>query len=341
MKAVRFYKHGDETVLITEEIPLPEPREDEVRVRMKAVALNHLDIWVRQGIPGVPLPLIPGSDGAGIVEKTGNRVSRFKPGDDVIHVPIRVPAEDPLLAQNMENLSPAFKIPGEQLDGTFCEYMTIPELFLLPKPQNLSWEQAAALPLASMTAYHMLMRKVHVSKEDTVLVYGASSGVGSAGIQIARAAGAVVITTAGNDEKEQLARSLGADHVIRYDRRPIGKTVRELTAGRGVDIVFEHTGALTWPESLRALKKGGAIVTCGATTGYKVTIDLRALFIKHQRIIGSTMGTIDDLRRVCALAEAGKLTPPLARVFRGLEQTAAAQRFLQSGQQAGKVVISL
>ncbi len=341
MKAVRFYEHGDESVLKVEELPVPAITGNQVLVRMKAVALNHLDIWVRRGIPGVPLPLIPGSDGAGIVEAVGEKVQRFKPGDEVIHVPIRVPENDPLLKSDMENLSPGFKIPGEQLDGTFCQYMAVPEMFLLPKPSTLDWPQAAALPLAAMTAYHMLMRKVTLQPGDTVLIYGASSGVGSAGIQIAKAAGAVVITTAGNDEKEQLARDLGADHVIRYDRQPIGQTVRALTSGRGVDVVFEHTGAQTWPESLRALKKGGSIVTCGATTGYKVSIDLRALFIKHQRIIGSTMGTLNDLRRVCALAEGGQLTPPLAKVFSGLEETPRAHRYLAEGRQAGKVVIAL
>ncbi|RMH60324.1 MAG: alcohol dehydrogenase [Calditrichaeota bacterium] len=339
MKTVLFYKHGAPDVLKTEERPLSEPGTGEVRIQMKTVALNHLDIWVRQGIPGVPLPMIPGSDGAGVVDKTGEGAHRFKKGDAVIHVPLRVPDDDPLQARDMENLSPDFKIPGEQVPGTFREYMCVPERYLLPKPGTLNWEQAAALPLASLTAYHMLLRKVTINAGETVLIYGASSGVGSAGIQIAKARGARVITTAGSAEKEHLALALGADHVIRYDREPIGKTVKALTRGKGVDVVFEHTGAQTWPESLRSLKKGGAIVTCGATTGYDVRIDLRALFIKHQRIIGSTMGTLGDMHAVCALAEAGKLTPPVGKVFDGLDATAEAHRWLENGRQLGKVVI--
>ncbi len=341
MKAIVFYAHGGTEVLQMEERPLPEPGAGEVRLHMKTAALNHLDIWVRNGIPGVPLPMIPGSDGAGIVDKTGPGVSRFHKGDAVIHIPFRVPEDDPLIGENMENLSPNFKIPGEQLPGTFRAYMCVPERFLLPKPTPLNWEEAAALPLASLTAYHMLVRKAGVGPGQTVLVYGASSGVGSAGIQIAKALGARVITTAGNEEKERLAALLGADHVIRYDREPIGKTVKAITDGRGVDVVFEHPGAQTWPDSLRSLKTGGAIVTCGATTGYHVHIDLRALFIKHQRIIGSTMGTLRDMEAVCTLAEKGKLKPPVGRVFNGLEKTAEAQKWLETGRQLGKIVIRI
>jgi len=340
MKAVRIHKHGGPEVLQVDEMAIPQAGPGEVLVKMKTAALNHLDIFVRQGIPGVPLPLIMGSDGAGIVLETGADVKNFSSGDEVLHVPIRVSKNEPLLKTNQENLSSHFKIPGEHLDGTQCGYMVVPETFLLPKPRALNWAETAAFPLASMTAYHMLHRKAYIHENDWILIYGASSGVGGAAIQIAKAAGANVISTAGSDNKIQLALSLGADYVIDYKKEPIGKRVREITDGKGVDVIIEHPGAATWKESLRSLKIGGKLITCGATTGPLVQIDLRALFIKHQQLIGSTMGTIQDLKAVCDLVENKQLKPYVGRIF-NLMEIPDAHIYLESGQQLGKVVIDI
>ena len=340
MKAVRIHTHGGPNVLNIDEIPAPLPGPGEVLLRMKAAALNHLDIFVRNGIPGVPLPLIMGSDGAGIVEAVGAHVQNANVADEVIHVPMRFPNNDPYRKKNLENLSPDFKIPGEHLDGVQCQYIVVEERYLLPKPHSLSWHEAAALPLASLTAYHMLARKAHLQKDDWVLIYGASSGVGGAAIQIAKTVGARVITTAGSEEKMQLARSFGADHIINYKQQSPGKAVREITEGRGVDIVVEHTGAATWRDSLRALKTGGKLVTCGATTGPLVQIDLRALFIKQQQLIGSTMGSIRDLKEVCLLADAGNLRPHIGHVF-AMDEIAEAHQALESGRYMGKLILTL
>lgn len=340
MKAVRIHKHGGPEVLQVDEMPIPKPGPGDVLIKMKTAALNHLDIFVRQGIPGVPLPLIMGSDGAGIVQETGTDVESFSVGDEVLHVPVRVPKNDPFIKTNRENLSPQFKIPGEHLDGTQCDYMVVPETFLLPRPQALSWAETSAFPLASMTAYHMLHQKAHIQKNDWVLIYGASSGVGGAAIQIAKAAGARVISTAGNDKKSQMAFFLGADYVINYNREAIGKKVREITAGNGVDVIIEHPGAATWKESLRSLKTGGKLITCGATTGPLVQIDLRALFIKHQQLIGSTMGTLQDLKAVCKLVDNKQLKPYVGRIF-CIDEIRDAHIYLENGQQMGKVVIEI
>jgi len=207
----------------------------------------------------------------------------------------------------------------------------------MQKPLNIDFAEAAAFPLASLTAYHMLRLKLNLEKGQWVLIYGASSGVGSAAIQIAKAVGAKVITTAGSDDKVEMAMALGADYVINYKQDPIGKTAKDMSDG-GVDVVFEHTGEKTWQESLRALKTGGKLVTCGATTGYGVNIDLRALFIKQQHIIGSTMGTREDMFAVTELVKNGKLKPVISKKF-AFDEIKVAHQWLESGNQFGKVVI--
>mgnify|MGYP005836510841 CR=1 FL=1 len=342
MKAIRIHEHGGREVLHLDTLPAPIAKDDEVIVQMKTAALNHLDLWVRKGLPGIPLPMIMGSDGAGIISQLGKLVKQdydLKVNDEVIIAPIRCCGTCTRCLNSQENLCPDFSIPGEGSDGLQAEYVAVPARFIFKKPANLSWEEAAAFPLVSMTAYHMLVHKVTLKAGDWVLIYGASSGVGSAAIQMAKSFGATVITTAGSEEKADLARRLGADYVIDYRQQPIGKTVRELTNGLGVDVVFEHTGAQTWPDSLRALKVGGKIVTCGATTGAIVKIDLRALFIKHQQIIGSTMGTLQDLREIVQLIEEGKYTPVVDKVY-PFAEIQEAHRRLEEGRQFGKVVLS-
>jgi NADPH:quinone reductase-like Zn-dependent oxidoreductase len=219
-----------------------------------------------------------------------------------------------------------------------AEYMAVKARYVFPKPTNLNWEETAAFPLAALTAFHMLIDKAALTSGQWVLVYGASSGVGSAAIQIAKTMNAKVITTVGSKEKFVLAQQLGADHIINYREQPIGKTVREITKGQGVDIVFEHTGQKTWNDSLRALKYGGKIVTCGATTGPLVKIDLRPLFIKHQQIIGSTMGTLQNMSAVLELINNEKLKPVVDKIY-PIEEIKLAHQRLETGDQFGKIVM--
>lgn len=342
MKAIRIYEHGGKEVLRIDELEKPQPGPDEILIRVKRAALNHLDIWVRKGIPGINLPLIMGSDAAGVIEDIGEKALNkysFKEGDEVLTAPIRSCAHCEFCTKGQENLCPDFHIPGESAEGVQAELIAVPAQYVFPKPDKLNWDEAAALPLAAMTANHMIARKAELKAGQWILVYGASSGVGSAAIQIAKARGAHVITTVGTDEKERLAKDLGADFIINYTKQPIGKTVRSITEGRGADVVLEHTGEKTWNESLRALRKGGKLVTCGATTGPFVRIDLRALFIRHQQLIGSTMGTFQDMQEIIDLAQQGKLKPVISKVF-PFGKIREAHDWLEQGKQFGKVVIS-
>ena len=342
MKAIRIYEHGGKEVLRIDELEKPQPGPDEILIRVKRAALNHLDIWVRKGIPGINLPLIMGSDAAGVIELVGEKANleyNFKAGDEVLIAPIRSCGNCEFCTKGQENLCPDFHIPGESAEGVQADFIAVPAKYVYPKPDRLNWDEAAALPLAAMTANHMITRKAELKAGQWILVYGASSGVGSAAIQIAKARGAHVITTVGTDEKERLAKDLGADFIINYTKQPIGKTVRSLTEGRGVDVVLEHTGEKTWNESLRALRKGGKLVTCGATTGPFVRIDLRALFIRHQQLIGSTMGTFQDMQEIIDLAQQGKLKPVISKVF-PFGKIREAHDWLEQGKQFGKVVIS-
>ncbi len=341
MKAVRIHEHGSIEKLKIDSIAVPEVQPDEVLIKVQAAALNHLDLWVRIGVPGVPLPLIMGSDAAGVIEKIGEHAHQdydWRPGDEVIQAPIRFCGICDYCTSGRENLCKEFYIPGESIQGMQAEFVVVPAKYVFKKPTNLNWQEAAALPLAAMTAYHMLVAKANVKPWDHVLVYGASSGVGSAGIQIAKAKGARVITTVGSPEKAELAKQLGADHIIDYTNQAIGQTVKEITSGKGVDIVLEHPGLKTWNDSLRSLKRGGTLVTCGATTGAVVKIDLRALFIKHQRLIGSTMGTLQDLKDILQLVEEGKYKPVVDKAF-PVQEIQQAHRHLQDGAQFGKVVL--
>ena len=330
MKAIRLHEQGKIDVIKIDEIPIPTVKENEVLVRIKAAALNHLDLFVRRGIPGTPLPIIPGSDGAGIIEVTG---------DEVIIVPFRTCQKCDKCLIGEEQLCRQYQIPGEHLDGTMAEYIAVPKNYILPKPGNLTWEEAAAFPLAFLTAYHMLVKKVQIKKSDRGFIWGASSGIGSAAVQIAKHFGAKVITTAGTDEKIEFAKKLGADFVLNYKTENIANHVKEITEGQGIDIVFEHPGRQTWNDSLRMLNKGGRIVSCGATTGPKVELDLRHLFMKHQQIIGSTMGNKKDLTEIIDLINSGKIKPYVGHSFHFTEIKKAHQ-VLENGQQIGKMVIN-
>jgi len=342
MKAILFDHHGGPEVLRFTDVPEPELRSGDVLVRVHACALNHLDLWVRAGLPGVsiPLPHIPGSDIAGIVAKTGPNVTTVQPGQKVLIAPGVTCGKCPACFAGRDNYCPQFTNLGYMMDGGCAEFVRCPEVNCFPYPENLLFEEAAAVPLVFQTAWHMLLTRARLQPAETVLVLGAGSGVGSAAIQIAKFFGCYVIATAGNDAKLAKAKELGADNVINLKSQKIKDEVRRLTAKRGVDVVFEHVGTATWDDSVASLTRGGRLVTCGATTGYDAKIDLRFLFSRQLSILGSYMGTKSEFATVLKLVAAGRLKPVLDLTF-PLADCRLAHEYLESGNQFGKVVLRI
>jgi len=313
-----------------------------VLVRVKACALNHLDLWVRRGLPNVPLPLphIPGSDVAGEIAKIGADVTTIRVGQKVVLAPLVSCGKCPACLGGLDNHCRQATNLGYMIDGGCAEFVRAPEVNCLAYPEDLTWEQAAAIPLVFQTAWHMLITRAELQPGEDVLVLGAGSGVGSAAIQIAKFFGARVLTTAGSEEKLAKAKELGADHLINYKTQKIRDEVRRITDKRGVDVVVEHVGAASWEDSLSSLAPTGRLVTCGATTGYDGKVDLRFLFSRQLSLLGSYMGTKSELHRVMKLVAAGKLKPVVDRVF-PLAEAAAAHAYLESSSQFGKVVLSI
>ena len=338
MKAVRIHNHGGIEVLQVEEIPVPEPGPDQICVHLKTSALNHLDIWVRNGIPGVPLPIIMGSDGAGNVCKVGTGVDRFKAGDPVIVQPLVYCNTCRNCQAGKENMCENMGILGESTNGTNCEFIVLDKKCVQPKPDNISFTEAAAFPLVGQTAYQMLVKRAEIQPGENVLVWGVGSGVGHMAVQIAKIVGCNVIATAGSDEKCRFATDLGADLVIHHYNDNIAAEVKKF-CGK-VDVVFEHVGSATWDVSMKVLSNGGRVVTCGATTGANVSIDLRHLFFKQQTILGSTMGDVDTFTQVIKLVEEGQLKPRVEKTF-SLDDIASAHEYLENSEQFGKVVLTL
>jgi NADPH:quinone reductase-like Zn-dependent oxidoreductase len=309
-----------------------------VLVRVRACALNHLDVWVRKGLPGVKLPHILGSDIAGEVAEVGEYVAGFKTGQRVLIAPMHFCGSCAKCVRGLQNQCREFTVLGNGVDGGNCELIAVPSMNLIPIPDGLDFTQAASLPLVFLTAWHMLMGLAGVRPGQTVLVVGASSGVGIAAIQIAKMFQCRVITTAGDEAKLEKARGLGADHGIHHYKQRISDEVRKLTNKEGVDIVIEHVGVATWEESVKSLKSSGTLVTCGATTGPNVAIDLRHLFARQLRLLGSYMGTMGELHEVLGHVFAGRLKPVVDRVF-PLSEIRAAHEYLEKSQMFGKVVL--
>lgn len=350
MKAVVIPRHGGPEVLELREVPRPpEPGPGEVRVAVRAVALNHLDLWVRRGHPGlhVPLPFIPGSDLSGVVESVGAGVSRVAPGDAVVAYPALFCGVCEACLEGRQNHCRRYAILGENAPGGLCGEIVLPERNLFPLPAGLDFAQGAAFPLAWLTSWHMLARKVHLRPGQWVLVQAAASGTGIAAVQIARLFGARVVAAAGSEAKCDTLRALGAEVVVQAGRDDLRVAVKEATGGRGCEVVLDHQGADTFAASLACLARGGRYVTCGGTTGPQLQFDVRHLFIKHQRIIGSTMGDVGDFQALLRHmrpppGETGGrgLWPLVHRVF-PLAEVSSAHRELESRRVAGKVVVSL
>jgi NADPH:quinone reductase-like Zn-dependent oxidoreductase len=339
MKAVRIHQFGGPEVLIYEDIADPQPRKDQVLVNVRACALNHLDIWVRKGLPGVKLPHILGSDVAGEVVEVGEYVAAFKTGQRVLLAPMHYCGHCAKCVTGLQNQCREFTVLGNGVDGGNCELIAVPAANVTPIPDSLDFNQAASVPLVFLTAWHMLVGRAGIRPGQTVLVLGASSGVGIAAIQIAKFFHCRVITTAGDETKLEKGRELGADFGINHYKQKISEEVRKITNKEGVDIVVEHVGAATWDESVKSLKIGGTLVTCGATTGPNVALDLRHLFARQLTLLGSYMGTMGELHEVLRHVFAGRLNPVVDRVF-PLSELRAAHEYLERSQMFGKIVVN-
>jgi NADPH:quinone reductase-like Zn-dependent oxidoreductase len=339
MKAVRIHQFGGPEVLTYEDVPDPKPRKDQVLVRVRACALNHLDIWVRQGLPGVNLPHILGSDTAGEIVEIGEYITDLKPGQRVLIAPMHFCNRCAKCVAGLQNQCRQFTVLGNGVDGSNCELFAVPAVNVIPIPDALGFNEAASVPLVFLTAWHMLTGRAAIRPGQTVLVLGANSGVGIAAIQIAKMFHARVITTAGDERKMERARELGADFVIHHYQQKISQEVRKITNSEGVDIVVEHVGHATWDESVRSLKAGGTLVTCGATTGPKVELDLRFLFSRQLALLGSYMGTMSELHEVLGHVFTGRLKPVIDHTF-PLNEIRTAHEYMEKSQMFGKIVLN-
>jgi NADPH:quinone reductase-like Zn-dependent oxidoreductase len=341
MRAVVVREHGGPDRLRLEERAAPEPGPGEVRVRLRARALNHLDVWVRRGVPGhtFPLPIVPGCDGAGVVEAVGPGVRARREGDAVVLAPGISCGLCRECASGRDSLCRSYGILGETRDGTCADAVVVPERNALPLPKGVSFEDAAAFPLVTLTAWHMLSDRAALRPGETVLVHAAGSGVSSAAIQCARLLGAGrVIATTSTPEKAARARSLGADETIDYAREDVVARVREATGRAGVDVVVDHVGEATFSASLKCLAKGGRLVTCGATSGPKVEVFLNLVFFKSLSILGSTMGSLGELHDLLGHLAAGRLRPVVDSVI-PMSRVAEGHRRLEAREVFGKIVL--
>jgi len=337
MKAIRFHEHGGVEVLRYEVAPDPVPSPGRALVRVRACALNHLDLWQRRGIPrGIPLPHISGSDVAGEVIDSGG--GPIEPGGRVMLQPGLGCGTCPLCREGRDNLCVTYDVLGLRSDGGYAEFVSVPVESLIPLPDHIDFVRAAAFPLTFLTAWHMLVTLGRVRQGDDVLVLAGGSGVGQAAIQIARLHGARVFATAGPAKIEK-TKALGAQSVFDHYASDFGKESRAVTNGRGMDIVVEHVGEATWERSVRALANGGRLVTCGATTGARAAIDLRHLFARQLSLLGSYMGTRGELLEAAPHFFGGLLEPVIDTVL-PLADARRAQQRLEDKEQFGKIVLT-
>jgi NADPH:quinone reductase-like Zn-dependent oxidoreductase len=318
MKAIRIHEDGGPEVLRYEDAPEPEPGPGEVLVRLRAASLNHLDLWIRKGLPSVPKPRILGADGAGIREDTGGRVV-INPG-----------------IEHGERIT----VVGEHMDGTHAELVAVPETNVYPLPDELSFEEAAAFPLVFETAHRLLVTKAQLREGEWVLLWGIGSGVAGAGLAIAKALGARALVTSSSDEKLERARELGADATVNHVGGDVGAAVKEATEGKGVEVVLEHVGEATWQTSLQSARAGGRIVVCGATSGPNPPAALHRIWWKQLTIYGSTMGTHEDFEAAYDLVKSGRAKPVVDSVLPLAEARAAHER-MEAGEQFGKIVLTI
>lgn len=345
MKAVRFHEHGGPEVLKLEDAPVPKIGPNDALIKVKCCALNHLDIWTRTGVRGwqIPMPHILGNDVAGVVVALGSEVLNLAVGMECFVHP-GVPGGPSLeRLRGDDNIAPDYDILGLFNDGGYAEFVKVKADCVMTKPSKLSWEETAAFPLTFLTAWHMLgKRRADLRGYETVLIMGGNSGVGVAAIQIAKARGCYVLTTAGTDEKAAKLKEIGADEVIDHYKHAgnIHKEVLRLTSGFGVDVVVEHIGQAVFMQCIKALKKGGRLVTCGTTSGGKVEFDIQALFAKHLTVYGSFMGSMSETVELLPFIERGRFKPVVDKVF-PLEEAVEAHRYMEQSKHVGKIVLKV
>jgi NADPH:quinone reductase-like Zn-dependent oxidoreductase len=325
---VRIHEDGGPEVLVLEDVPEPEPAAGEVLVRLHASALNHLDIWIRKGLPSVPKPRILGADGAGVVEATGDGVEGLAVGQRVV------------LNPGIEASDGAIHVIGEHGDGTNAELISVPASNVYPIPGDLSFEEAAAFPLVFETAYRMLVTRAHLREGEWVLLWGIGSGISTAGLAIARALGARTIVTSSSDAKLERATELGADFTVNHASGDVKAAVREATAGHGADVVVDHVGEATWRTSLDVAAREGRIAVCGATSGPNPPAALHRVWWKQLTILGSTMGTKTDFEGAYELIDTGRARPVVDEVV-PLADIRAAHERLEASEQLGKIVLAI
>ena len=340
MQAVRFHEHGGPEVLKYEEAPDPKLAANEVLVRVRACALNHLDLWIRRGVSDwkLPLPHIAGSDVSGEVAEVGSQVKRVKAGERVLLCPGISCGQCEACFDGRDSACRNYTVLGVFVDGGYAELVKAPEVNVIPIPGDLSFDEAAAVPLVFLTAWHMLFTRAQLRPGEDVLVIGAGSGVGSAAIQMAKAMSARVIATAGADWKLDKARALGADEVINHSRQSISAEVKRFTGKRGVDVIVEHVGAAVWEECFSSLATYGRLVTCGVTSGGEVKLNLQGLFGRQRTVMGSFMGGKAELLEALRLIARRELKAVIDSAF-PLREAAAAQRKMESREFFGKILL--
>jgi NADPH:quinone reductase-like Zn-dependent oxidoreductase len=341
MKAVRMHESGGLEKFVYEDAPDPLIAANEVLVRVKGCALNHLEVWATLLPPGTTFsrPRILGSDVAGVVEAVGDAVSGVKVGSKVMLQPGMSCGVCEACLAGMDNQCSSYTILGQgPWDGGFAEFIKVPPANIIPMPENLSFEEAASIPLVFVTAWHMLVTRARLQRNETVVVNAVGSGVGIAATQIAKLLGATVIASAGTDAKLEKARALGANEGINYNSADLGQEVLRLTDGRGVDVVFEHIGGEIFQKSVQALARNGRLVTCGATAGPTASLDIRSFFMRQQTFLGSFMGTKSELLAMMPYFRGGQLRPVVDRVY-PLSEIQAAVRQLVGRDHFGKIVV--
>jgi len=340
MRAVRFHEHGSVDVLKYEDAPDPKIEANEVLVKVKACALNHLDLWLRGGTTGwkLPMPRIVGSDISGEVAEVGAVVHRVKPGDRVLLSPGISCGQCEQCFKGLDSACRSYTLYGVMVDGGYAEYAKSREMNVIPIPGDLSFDEAAAVPLVSVTAWHMLMTRAQLRPGEDVLVIAAGSGVGSVAIQIAKLMAARVIAVAGTDAKLEKARALGADEVINHQQQSIAKEVKRLTGGRGVDVVLDHVGAAVWEDCFESLATYGRFVTCGVTSGHDAKLNLQALFGRQRTLMGSFMGGKGELMEVLKFVGQRRVRAVIDSTF-PLSEAAAAQKKMEDRDLFGKILL--
>ncbi len=342
MQAAVIYSHGELDRIKIEDIAPPQPACGEVLLRVRSAGLNHLDIWVRKGRKGVflSMPHILGCDAAGVVEALGPDVGGVKVGDEVILNPGLSCGRCEYCRRGQQSLCTSFGIVGLSRPGTFAEYAAVPAKNLCPKPPHLTFDEAGAFVLSFVTAWRMLMTRAQLKPGQTLLIHGIGGGVALSALKLARLAGAEVIVTSSSDEKLARAKEIGADHTIDYKAGDVARTVKEITAGRGVDVVVDTVGAVTWPIDFSAVRPGGKIVLCGITTGPEAMTNLRVLYWNQLTIMGSTMGSDEDFRQMVAAVAAARMKPVIDSVH-PLENVREATGKMEAANQFGKIVLRM